>query len=288
MVVDGQCVRAGPVVTGRLRLQPLAAGYAVPSRDYLAFMIPLKWQGDYLYNGRLATRTSLFLSADGSGYFTRGEGRDTMAVGIRRDAFRRAFAAILGPRAEEIPIENLAIDLPASASLALRRSILGYHQRVARFIEHLPSPDMLEQVAEELVLALAETVSQSRQIPPERTRNATALQIVRKAENHWKSVGCKQVTLTDLCLAAGVGSTALTAAFNEIYGEPPKKIIRLRRLMNARSQLLLKPSERGSIKGVAITCGFEDAGRFAQIYDRLFGELPSTTLQKWEMMELTP
>ncbi len=43
---------------------------------------------------------------------------------------------------------------------------------------------------------------------------------------------------------------------------------------------LLTPHPEASVSSIALECGFTNLGRFAWIYRKRFGELPSGTLKK--------
>lgn len=83
-----------------------------------------------------------------------------------------------------------------------------------------------------------------------------------------------------LAQAADVSERTLRTVFGEVYGVPPARYIRLRRLHETRKALRQLGPEESSVTEIAARFGFWDFGRFAKEYRQVFGELPSETLRK--------
>ena len=65
----------------------------------------------------------------------------------------------------------------------------------------------------------------------------------------------------------------------EAFGRPPAKPLAELRL-NAARRALLHPRKETSVAAIAMRYGFTHFGRFAEVYRRQFGELPSGTFSK--------
>ncbi|MGH6678912.1 MAG: helix-turn-helix domain-containing protein [Bradyrhizobium sp.] len=87
------------------------------------------------------------------------------------------------------------------------------------------------------------------------------------------------VRLERLADIAGVRPRTLETHFKEFLGTTPLGWVRRMRLTHARQQLLLS-NGRASVTDVAIANGFNQLGRFAAQYRKVFGELPSATFQR--------
>lgn len=85
------------------------------------------------------------------------------------------------------------------------------------------------------------------------------------------------LTLGRLCAQAGVGARCLQKAFEARRGMSPMRHVAERRFAAAR-QRLLQASPPETVTTVALDCGFDHMGRFAQGYRQIFGESPSQTL----------
>jgi AraC family ethanolamine operon transcriptional activator len=85
--------------------------------------------------------------------------------------------------------------------------------------------------------------------------------------------------ITELCLAVGAKERTLHLSCVEAFGRPPAALLAELRL-NAAHRALSHPQEAISVTAVAAHYGFAHFGRFAEIYRRQFGELPSLTLSR--------
>jgi AraC-like DNA-binding protein len=67
----------------------------------------------------------------------------------------------------------------------------------------------------------------------------------------------------------------------DVYGVSPAQFILNKRLSKARERFLdVECCPPRSVKDVALSLGFDGAGRFAQYYKRAFGELPGETFRR--------
>jgi AraC family ethanolamine operon transcriptional activator len=87
-------------------------------------------------------------------------------------------------------------------------------------------------------------------------------------------------SITELCAAVGTKERTLHLACVEAFGRPPVALLAELRL-NAVHRALLHPGKETSVSAVAALYGFNHFGRFAAVYRRQFGELPSATFAKY-------
>lgn len=87
------------------------------------------------------------------------------------------------------------------------------------------------------------------------------------------------IGVADLCATADCSERTLRVVFDRNFGTSPSRFLRLRRLDAAR-RALQRPFTRTTVTAVALDFGFADIGRFAGAYRKVFGELPSATLQR--------
>lgn len=78
---------------------------------------------------------------------------------------------------------------------------------------------------------------------------------------------------------AGVSQRTLQYAFKERLGLTPVQYVRVHRLNMARQELQARSADEATVTGVASNLEFDEFGRFAVDYRKLFGESPSDTLQ---------
>ena len=82
-----------------------------------------------------------------------------------------------------------------------------------------------------------------------------------------------------LATMVGVSGRTLRNAFHEYYGFGPASYLRLRRLDQIHRELRAADAEETTVSRVLATNGIWEFGRFASLYRRYFGELPSDTLR---------
>ena len=86
-------------------------------------------------------------------------------------------------------------------------------------------------------------------------------------------------SITELCVAVGAKERTLHLSCVEAFGRPPAMLLSELRL-NVAHRALSRPRQETNVTAVAALYGFTHFGRFAEIYRRQFGELPSATLSR--------
>jgi len=199
----------------------------------MAFMLPLRWQDAYLFNGWVASPGDLFVSSSPEGYFSAGGARETLGIGLRAEHFVATLAALNGVDPEPVAIKDSRLELEATRAGSLRRMLLGALD-LAGMQDNEAVPSAVSQAVEELVLS--ELINAYLTIRPYpklgRGRWLPTLTIVRKAEEFLQATAQRPVRMAELCAATGVGTTALNTLFRQIYGHPPLEPIS--KLLSAR------------------------------------------------------
>ena len=116
-------------------------------------------------------------------------------------------------------------------------------------------------------------------VPYQGRRVRSAVELVRKVDRYLVDAGNRPIHISELCAEFDVGRRMLHRAFNEVVGIPPISFLRRKRLGDVHAALLTG-GPAVTVKAVAIEHGFAELGRFAATYRRMFGELPSRTLQR--------
>jgi AraC family ethanolamine operon transcriptional activator len=101
--------------------------------------------------------------------------------------------------------------------------------------------------------------------------------LVRRADDYMRACLGEPLSLLELCRELGVSERTLHYAFQEVRGLSPMAYFRAVRL-NAVRQELKTAADTATVHEVAQRWGFWHTGEFAAAYRRLFGELPSQTL----------
>lgn len=88
------------------------------------------------------------------------------------------------------------------------------------------------------------------------------------------------LAIPDLCRTIGASERTLRYAFHERFGVSPKAYINALRLSRVRSTLRAAPGGRLKVQDAAARWGFWHLSQFSHDYRKLFGELPSQTLER--------
>jgi AraC family ethanolamine operon transcriptional activator len=101
--------------------------------------------------------------------------------------------------------------------------------------------------------------------------------LVRRAEDYMRAHLGDPLSVLDLCREFAVSERTLHYAFREVRGLSPMAYFQAVRL-NAVRQELRVAADKMTVHEIAQRWGFCHTGEFAAAYRRLFGELPSQTL----------
>lgn len=144
------------------------------------------------------------------------------------------------------------------------------------YFEHLPmARDLERSLIKGLILSQPNNYSR---VLNERVE-ARCPAFVQQARQFIEDNCSYDIRLIDIERAAGVAAQKLHDAFKAYFGVSPVVYLKRFRLQSARRSLL---QAQGSynVAAIASQWGFSHLGRFAQDYHRLFGELPSQTLER--------
>jgi AraC-like DNA-binding protein len=101
-------------------------------------------------------------------------------------------------------------------------------------------------------------------------------QAVEYIDAHYE--GTVQIGL--MCGELETSWKSLERSFLRVYGMTPKQYLGFARLAKARRRLLQSQKPGKSVAQIAVSCGINHLGRFAQLYRATYGELPSATVAK--------
>lgn len=201
-----------------------------------------------------------------------------LVLKIDRFAFERHLSDLLGETATR-PIEfapMLAVESGAGASY---RRLMEF---VAAELDHdnsvLASPLGLVRVQQTLMTALL--IGQPNNYNAALTTKASpaAPHHVVKAEAYIRACPDLPITIGKLAEIAGVSGRTLFEGFRRFRNTTPMALLAEVRLERANAELM--SSSATNVTDVALRWGFVHLGRFAQIYRRRYGELPSETFRR--------
>jgi AraC family ethanolamine operon transcriptional activator len=177
---------------------------------------------------------------------------------------------------------QLGLSLPDEL---LRRTMLPVRRRTpallqltetARVVLHRDCTPFGDRQQEDLVAGLISAATDSEEFDDRSAFSARARAVTQ-------AVDLMQVSLSDglsigkLCVESGASLRTLSRGFQERFGIGPKAYFNQLRLVRVRSDLMRK-SITYSVADAANNWGYWHMGQFAKDYHRMFGELPSETL----------
>ena len=231
----------------------------------------IRWAGDDL------DRTSLAgTHAAGASIVRKRAANNGMMLALPVDMFRRT---------ERFEGKDLAVLERLNGALQVDPSRLASLRLIAERLVSLEAPlsAAAGQAAEDELMAHIFAAIGSRTTSPNPTRGrlwVSRKAILRKVRDLIGSSEKEVLHVEDLCRAAGVSERTLRVVFQETFGLGPIRYLRHRRLHLVRAALRTADPSRETVARVAAEFGFWEFGRFAQDYKRLFGELPSQTLNR--------
>ena len=106
------------------------------------------------------------------------------------------------------------------------------------------------------------------------------LKLIKNLEGYLEENGCEYHTVTDLCRAFQVNERTLRRILGEWYGVSPHQYLLAIRLNGVRQDLRRNNPLSTKVHDIANYWSFWHMGKFASVYRRQFGELPSETLNR--------
>jgi transcriptional regulator GlxA family with amidase domain len=104
-------------------------------------------------------------------------------------------------------------------------------------------------------------------------------EIIHRCKRLIEERGGAHLQVSDLTVTAGVSERTLETAFKEYMGTTPSHYLQLRNLRRIRHALRTAESGEKTVTDILAASGEFEFGRFAARYRRMYGELPSQTLQ---------
>ena len=105
-------------------------------------------------------------------------------------------------------------------------------------------------------------------------------QVVEMTLTYADAFQSQSPTVSELCANVNVSRRTLEVAFQTIVGKSPLQFLTQRRLCRAYVDLKRAKDESIRVTDIAFAHGFTELGRFANRYQKIFGELPSETLRQ--------
>lgn len=137
-----------------------------------------------------------------------------------------------------------------------------------------------DQLEDMILTGLLMTHRHNYSEPLQRHYRPAAPRAIRAAVALFEASPENTPTMTELARAAGVSIRSLQVGFQQYMGMSPTEYLRDLRLQRVHDELAAAGADGRTVADVAYSWGFNHLGRFAQMYRKRFGELPSQTIRR--------
>jgi AraC-like DNA-binding protein len=201
-----------------------------------------------------------------------------LVLKVDRTRLERHLSDLLG-EAVGRPIE-FAPELPmeSGAGAGFRRLVDFVSAELDCDDSLIASPLGVAHIEQSLMTALLTAQPNNYSAALAEPPSAAAPRHVVRAEAYIRAHADTPITIGALAEAAGVSARTLFEGFRRFRGTTPMAQVKAVRLERAYQELQMSPDQ--NVTDVAVKWGFVHLGRFARIYRRRFGELPSETLRR--------
>ncbi|WP_454725707.1 MULTISPECIES: helix-turn-helix domain-containing protein [Cupriavidus] len=263
------------LMCGREGAATVYSGIGMPG--YFNLFVPLSGQDATVVDGhRFDGRTVAWMAPDRMFHIDASRPASWLTVAMS-DACVRRWAGAHGDEFDPALFTRNLICTRRDALRPLLALVRRLFQVDSRAPECLRAAQAGEAARGELLALVFHAV-----LPPDeaagRHRRLDARAVLQRAMALLKSMSDVPIHMGDLCAATGASERTLRNVFHQYLGMSPHRYLMLYRMHLIRKALI----HAGPADTVTVICaryGVWDFGRFAMLYNRYFGELPSHTLR---------
>jgi AraC-like DNA-binding protein len=270
-----------PDITLLFAASNASLGVEYPEFDFARMSIPLAGQGVMVVDNETVDINPHQSCIASSGRSTRvrcDENHHWLNLRVSSTALTRRLTAILGARPNgEVrfsPVLNL--EHPRSKSLCQMVGFLA--QQLDSSATELPAmvlQELEQAIVTSFLFATRHTFSDSLE---QDSGEAPPWQ-VRRVEDYIAAHWNQAISIETLVEITGTSARAIFRAFRRSRGYSPMAFAKMVRLQHARA-MLVASDRNTTVTGIALKCGFSNAGHFAREFREAFGHLPSETLAR--------
>jgi AraC family ethanolamine operon transcriptional activator len=228
------------------------------------------WRGRHLKAGQVR----VLVPGQGADHVTAAENYQLVALAVDGNLVRQGAPVLGGFDVEERLAGREAVTAGAAGCRDLWSHLVGLLDRAQARPDLLARPGrLIEHECVRTFLGVLDQPSDDRTA----RRPSTRALLVRRAEDYMWAHPEQAPSVIDLCREFAVSERTLHYAFREVRGLSPMAYFKAARL-NAARQELKAAARTATVHEIARRWGVSHSGEFAAAYRRLFGELPSQTL----------
>lgn len=283
--------RMNRVELGRCALDYLKMGAAVAVdtailEDFYLLYADLGGETETEVNGnsfQVSAETAALYSPSCSAHVEMGINARHFHLKLSRAALESHLETLTGVPVHGPVIFEPRLGLTEGAGAVVRDLLVLFAQHLDAGDYLLRSPLVIANFEDTLMTALLTSHGHSHAARFDATPAALVPRQVKRVEDYIHAHADQPITMRDLAEVAGVSARSIHHAFRRYRGYSPKALLKSVRLDRARERLLT--ADRGeTVTGIAFDCGFEHLGRFSAAYAKRFGEPPSQTLAKRQLV----
>ena len=200
-------------------------------------------------------------------------------VKINRAALER-FVTDLIDRPLTVPLEfEPEWSLSSGAGLGFRRLLNHILSEIEEGDAFVGNRGVVAEVERSLMAYLVHCQPNTYSDALRATVTPAAPRYITKAIEFMRAHHERQMSIQNLAEEAGVSPRALHEGFKRFRSTTPMAMLKAIRLKQAH-EALLAADPRDGVINIAKRCGFTHLGRFSQLYQARYGELPSQTLRR--------
>ena len=232
----------------------------------------------FLRSGIEMQPTVIIRHSAGQSYFHHSSGFASYAsMSIPIEDMATAGSVIAG--VDLTPPKDVHAHVPASHAMARLQRL---HAAAGHLAEEAPeiiaNPHAARGLEQALIEAMVECLGQGHEPKNTLAQGQHAI-VMRRFRRVAEENPEQPLYIPDVCNAIRVSDRTLRLCCQEHLGMSPKRYLLLRRMAFVRRALRTALPEATTVTDVVTRYGFWQLGRFAVEYRRLFGELPSATLE---------
>jgi AraC-like DNA-binding protein len=271
------------------RLQKMALCYGsfegafsvgIPESSTFAQGLPIRGTGQHVNNGMVIPDSPRkgALGAPGPLSLSYAEDFEALAVFMKPDALSDTLSGLIGtPLSNRLELDKSNYDWRPEAPMI--RALVGPMISELDRDDTNVSPLVLAELEQAILVAfLCGTGHNYSRLLDGRPRKVAPAQ-VRLVEEYIAAHWNQPVSIEGLAVAANASARSVFHTFKAFRGYSPMNFLKQERLRHAR-EMLSKPASHESVTNVTFACGFGNMGRFAHEYQKVFGEMPSETLNR--------
>jgi AraC-like DNA-binding protein len=246
--------------------------------DSILIVLPTEQGSSQIWGGAVMQAGEIMTVGPGGRVHVRTNGPcrwGTMCVSTTE--LMRYGCALIGPEFACLP--GVRRWRPTRTSI---RELMGLFNTAVHLTGARPSMPIETQAAHELkqelihaLIGCLRTGSLETDVTPRLRRAAIMIRLEDLLQTH----PSRFPRITEVCRALGISQGGLKACCKEQVGISPSRYFRLGKMRRVHRALISADPDTASVSQLAKFYGFNELGRFAGVYRKFFGELPSATLR---------